>query len=131
MSLSSSHAITADVGIGEVAHAAEFFLSDGVIVTGSATGHAAEPKELQEVKRASRLPVLIGSGVTAENVASFSAADAVIVGSHFKKDGQWQNELEVQRVQRFMDAVRTLRQKHLKSDNIDETRAQTLITSDL
>lgn len=30
----SSHAITSDVGLVETAHAAEFFMSDGVILTG-------------------------------------------------------------------------------------------------
>jgi predicted TIM-barrel enzyme len=34
----SSHALTADMDIAETARAAEFFLSDGVIVTGLATG---------------------------------------------------------------------------------------------
>ena len=34
----SAHAITADVDLGDTVHAAEFFLADGVIVTGSATG---------------------------------------------------------------------------------------------
>ncbi len=34
----SSHAITADVDLAETAAAAEFFLADGVIVTGTATG---------------------------------------------------------------------------------------------
>ena len=34
----SAHALTADVDIAEAAHAAEFFLADGVIVTGTATG---------------------------------------------------------------------------------------------
>ena len=43
----SSHAITADVGITETAEAAQFFGSDGVIVTGSATGKAASQQEIR------------------------------------------------------------------------------------
>ena len=38
----SAHAITADVSLVETAQAAEFFLADGVIVTGTATGHPAD-----------------------------------------------------------------------------------------
>ena len=37
----SAHAITADVPLAETAKAAEFFLADGVIVTGTATGEPA------------------------------------------------------------------------------------------
>ena len=43
----SSHSITADISIGECAHAAEFFLADGVIVTGQSTGSPAEVEDLE------------------------------------------------------------------------------------
>ena len=45
----SSHAITADVSIEETAEAAEFFCSDGVVVTGTATGQPANEKELKGI----------------------------------------------------------------------------------
>ena len=45
----SAHAITADVSIVETAKAAEFFLADGVIVTGAATGEPASPDEVRDV----------------------------------------------------------------------------------
>ena len=48
----SSHAITADVSIGETAAAAEYFLTDGVIVTGVATGKMAEMSDIINVKKA-------------------------------------------------------------------------------
>jgi membrane complex biogenesis BtpA family protein len=41
----SAHAITSDVDLVETAHAAEFFLADGLIVTGVATGRAADAAE--------------------------------------------------------------------------------------
>ncbi|KHJ85892.1 hypothetical protein OESDEN_14370 [Oesophagostomum dentatum] len=59
-----------------------------------------------EVRSSCSLPVFVGSGVTTSNVHQFADADALIVGSDFKKDGKWQNELEPQRVQQFMDRVR-------------------------
>ena len=45
--LFSSHAITSDISISDVAAAAELFLSDGVIVTGSSTGQPASKEELK------------------------------------------------------------------------------------
>src|SRR5439155_20052417 len=52
----SAHAITADVSLVEVARAAEFFLADGVIVTGTATGREADPREVNEVSAAVGIP---------------------------------------------------------------------------
>lgn len=106
----SSHAITADVGIGETAHAVEFMRGDAVIVTGAVTGRAPTPEDVREVKRATQLPVLLGSGVTATNVAAFSAdADGFIVGSEFKAGGHWAGRVEAKRVRRFMAAVANVR----------------------
>ena len=106
----SSHAITADVDIVETAHAAEFFLSDGIIVTGVATGTEASLEELQMVKDAVDIPVLVGSGVTVDNVDRYLAiADALIIGSYFKYDGLWSNTVEVERVKSFMAKVNSLR----------------------
>jgi len=42
----SAHSITADVSLAETAKAAEFFLADGLIVTGSSTGDPAKPADL-------------------------------------------------------------------------------------
>jgi predicted TIM-barrel enzyme len=42
----SSHAITQDVSLIETAKAATFFLTDGIIITGAATGQPAEPQEV-------------------------------------------------------------------------------------
>jgi predicted TIM-barrel enzyme len=58
--LCSAHAITADVSIAETAKAAEFFISDGVIVTGAATAIPADLNDLRSVKKSVKIPVLIG-----------------------------------------------------------------------
>jgi len=106
----SAHAITADVDIVETAHATEFFLSDGVIVTGVATGAEASLEELQRVKAAVEIPVLVGSGVTTENVAPYlRVADGLIVGSYFKYEGHWANGVDAARVKAFMARVDELR----------------------
>ncbi len=90
----SAHAITADVSLVETAHAAEFFLADGVIVTGRSTGRATDPREVAQVAAAVGLPVLVGSGTTPENLADYAAADGVIVGSYVKRDGHWAQPLD-------------------------------------
>jgi len=106
----SSHALTADVDIVETAHAAEFFLSDGVIVTGIATGAEASLEELQQVKAAVQIPVLVGSGVTMDNVDRYLAvADALIIGSYFKQGGHWTQGVDFERVKNFMEKVNKLR----------------------
>lgn len=106
----SSHALTADVDIVETAHAAEFFLSDGVIVTGIATGTEANLEELRAVKQAVQIPVLVGSGVTTENVDRYlDVADALIVGSYFKYNGLWHKGVDSERVKAFMAKVNRLR----------------------
>jgi predicted TIM-barrel enzyme len=42
----SAHAITSDVNLQETAKAAEFFLCDGVIVTGATTGDPVDTRHL-------------------------------------------------------------------------------------
>lgn len=102
----SSHAITADVGIGETAHAVEFMRGDAVIVTGAVTGDAPKGSDVIEVKQNTTLPVYLGSGVTAANLAEFfPVADGFIVGSEFKVDGHWSAEVDLRRVEHFL-AVR-------------------------
>ncbi|NCA82577.1 MAG: BtpA/SgcQ family protein [Opitutae bacterium] len=102
----SAHALTADVDIVQTAHAAEYFLSDGLILTGAATGEAASAEELRSVYAATKLPVLVGSGITADNLKTYlPLADAFIVGSHFKQDGHWANPLDPARIRRLLDAL--------------------------
>jgi uncharacterized protein len=90
----SSHAMTADVSLAETAKAAEFFLADGVIVTGGATGLPADPADVLEVAAAVRTPVLVGSGLSPENLARYSAAHGFVVGSSVKQGGTWSNALD-------------------------------------
>jgi len=105
----SAHAITADVSLSETARAAEFFLADGVIVTGAATGEPASPDEVREVAGAVGLPVLVGSGITPENFGRFSAAHGFIVGSSVKEGGSWYNRLDPAAVRTVSDAFARLR----------------------
>jgi len=106
----SSHAITSDVSLGETCAAVEFMRADAVIVTGGVTGEPPRMEDVREAKSHCRLPVILGSGVTAENVSRFyDSADAFIVGSYFKERGLWSNTVERARVRSLMEAIGKLR----------------------
>jgi len=101
----SSHAITSDLNIEDIAKAAEFFLSDGLIITGSSTGKQASTTELETLTECSNLPILIGSGITSENCSSYNKAHGFIIGSYFKDQGYWENEINYEKVKEFMIRV--------------------------
>ena len=102
----SSHAVTSDLSLAEVAKAAEFFLSDGLIVTGSSTGSPTSKEDVEEVRGSTSLPVLVGSGVDLDSIGCYSTlADGLIVGSGFKEGGKWFNPLDTGRVVAFMDKI--------------------------
>ena len=104
----SAHAITADVGIAETAKAAEFFLADGIIVTGISTGTPAAPEDVREVSASVGLPTIVGSGITPENISRYEAADAFIVGSSVKTDGVWSSPLDQERARAVVRAFQNL-----------------------
>ena len=106
----SAHAITADVDLAETARAAEFFGADAVVVTGTATGRPTSPDDVQAVRRAVSIPVMVGSGVTAENLADYwPCADAFIVGSYIKRGGTWSNPIDPKRLKKLTAAAAALR----------------------
>ena len=105
----SAHAITADVSIVETAKAAEFFHADGVIVSGIATGSAADAEEVRTVGKAVTIATLVGSGITPENIGSYPAADGFIVGSSVKHGGLWSNPLDDKRVREVVRAFAKVR----------------------
>ncbi len=106
----SSHSITSDISIVETAKAAEYFLSDGLIITGSSTAEPANTDDIKLIKNACKIPVIVGSGVTINNVSQYLLiSDALFVGSYFKKEGFWANALEYDKIASFMDKVNSLR----------------------
>ena len=63
-------------------------LADALIVTGAETGAAADPRRLRELRESIDAPLLLGSGLTAENASQFAGADGAIVGTSLKHDGR-------------------------------------------
>jgi len=109
----SAHALTADVDLAETARAAFFCGADGVIVTGVATGAAADPGEVAAVRNAvGDAPVLVGSGVTPENASAFVAgSDGLIIGSSIKPDGDWRRDVDPARAAAMVAAVQAARRR--------------------
>jgi membrane complex biogenesis BtpA family protein len=106
----SAHAITADINLGATAETVEFMRGDAVIVTGNVTGDPPKIEDVREAKAHCRLPVLLGSGVGVDNIASFyPEADGFIIGTHFKVDGLWTNTVDPKRVEKFMKVIHQLR----------------------
>src|SRR6185295_17686986 len=96
----STHAITADVGIGETAAAVEFMRADAVIVTGPVTGQQPTDADIGDVRRHCRGPIYLGSGISADNLDHYyPLADGFIVGSYFKQDGNWADSVDPRRVE--------------------------------
>ena len=105
-----SHSLTIDLDITDEIRQAEFFLVDGVIITSQFTGLNPDKEDLQKAKSVTRLPILIGSGMTAENIKDYlPLADGFIVGSYFRKDGKFLEILEPERLGKFMQAFTSAR----------------------
>ncbi len=101
----SAHAVTADLSLADWAKGAAFFGADGVIVTGTSTGVPTNPEHVCQA-RAGGLPVLVGSGVTPENLSNLTPyANGLIVGSYIKEDGDWTKPVELARVQAVRQAL--------------------------
>ncbi|MFC6486572.1 BtpA/SgcQ family protein [Nitratireductor sp. GCM10026969] len=101
-----SHAIVADRSITELTRDLAFFDADAVIATGQRTGNTATIEEIEEIGSATDLPVLVGSGVTKDNIVEILArTSGVIVASSLKVGGVWWNPVDVERVRAFRAAA--------------------------
>ncbi|MGC8580152.1 MAG: BtpA/SgcQ family protein [bacterium] len=106
------HAVTFP-GIDPETHAvwSDFYMADALIVTGRMTGQETPLELIERVKRAApERPVIIGSGLTAENAERLMhKADGAIVGTYFKFGGVTQNPVDPERVKKLMNVVKKLR----------------------
>jgi len=83
-------------------------LADALVVSGPATGQATPLAEVKRVRSAvPDVPLLVGSGVTAETAAELlSVADGLIVGTSVKRDGDVRLPVDRARVERLVAAAR-------------------------
>lgn len=81
--------------------------ADALVVTGLRTGLPPSLELVRLVKRLSPIPVVVGSGMTPENVGEYLRhADGVIVGSYIRQDGVAGRPLNRKRAEEFLRAAR-------------------------
>ena len=94
----SSHAITGDIDLEETIHGHVFCGTDAVIITGKATGSPVDLTDLEAASSRKSCPIIVGSGATPESISQLlNLADAVIIGSAIKTDGNWRNPVDSKR----------------------------------
>jgi membrane complex biogenesis BtpA family protein len=85
-------------------------LADVILVSGPMAGSEPDVSIVADVREAvdPSVPVLLNTGAKAETIAQyFKYADGCIVGSDLKRDGYTWNEVDPERVKRFIDAARS------------------------
>ncbi len=82
-------------------------LADALIVSGQGTGMVTDLEDVRRVRKACpNTRILLGSGVTVENIGSFlSLADGFIVGTSLKSGGRVENPVDVKRVAAIRKAI--------------------------
>lgn len=83
--------------------------ADALIVTGAATGMSPSADAFRAAE-CGGLPVIVGSGMTPEEVGAFGAAAGFVVGSFLHREGRIGEPIDADRVRRMADAVRALRE---------------------
>ena len=83
-------------------------LADALVVSGAATGQVTPLADVKRVRSAvPDVPILIGSGVTAETAAELlSVGDGLIVGTSVKRGGDVRQPVERTRVEKLVAAAR-------------------------
>ena len=92
----------------EVADTIHRGLADALIVSGSGTGRATDPAHVAAASAtaAGRVPVFVGSGVTAQSLPEYLPhADGFIVGSAFKAGGDPAQPIDAARVKELVGAL--------------------------
>lgn len=90
--------------------------ADAIIITGKWTGDPPTVQDVIEAKKSAKhVPVILGSGITPENVKGYDV-DGLIVGSCFKGDGDpkekdfnnifpWKVKMKKRRIKKFMQVL--------------------------
>lgn len=105
-----SHYIVHDRSVNELANDAQEQGADGIIITGFSTGIAPTKEKVVEAHKNIKVPVLLGSGISIQNVQELlSVSDGAIIGSAFKTDGDMKKMMNYQKARDFMKEVENLR----------------------
>ncbi|MGZ4810750.1 MAG: BtpA/SgcQ family protein [Thermoanaerobaculia bacterium] len=82
-------------------------LADAIIITGAETGRAPDAERLRSIREEIDAPLVVGSGLTQENAAAFRDADAAIVGTAIKREGDVDQPVDANRVEAIVRAFKT------------------------
>ena len=84
---------------------------DALCVSGLTAGSETDSEILKQVKDvAAHTPVFANTGCRLNNIEKqLSIADGAVVGTTFKRDGKFENEVDESRVKEFMDVVNSFR----------------------
>src|ERR1700726_1101778 len=105
-----AHAIVADRPVEEQARDVEFFDADVAIATGNHTGDATPVEEIENIRRGTYLPVLVGSGLSVGRVFDLKYKPNVSkTVTSLKENGQWWGRVSVDRVRALIREVSRLR----------------------
>jgi len=102
----------ADRDIVSVAKSTEFNCQpDAFCVSGLTAGASTDTQILKKVKEAvKKTPIFANTGVRLENVEEqLQIADGAVIGTTFKRDGEFFNEVDEERVKVFMEKVKKMR----------------------
>lgn len=86
---------------------------DALCVSGLVAGQETDTQVLKQVKAVvPNTVVFVNTGVRLSNVEEqLNAADGAVIGTTFKRDGDFYNEVDQARVEEFMSKVRDIRSK--------------------
>lgn len=86
-------------------------LADAVIITGRKTGGDTNPEDIRRVRNAlPELPLVVGSGVTEENVENYlSMVNAIIIATGLNVSGKVESEPDPSRIDSFMRKIKAFR----------------------
>jgi len=88
-----------------IADCVERCLADMIIVTGARTGEAPDVELVHEAVSLSRVPVLVGSGVTPANIRYYRVAHGFIVGTYVKNEKGLIDPARVRELRRLVDSL--------------------------
>ncbi len=80
-------------------------LCDAIVVTGSGTGMETPIDKIKTFREiVSDFPLIIGAGVTSDNIENLEVADGAIIGSYFK-NGNTTSKVDRELVKLFMNKL--------------------------
>jgi hypothetical protein len=84
-------------------------LADGIIISGERTGTAPSIEKIKEARKATHLPIIIGSGLALENMEEYiPIIEGYIVGSSLKEKKELERPISEKLAKEFMEKARKL-----------------------